>query len=54
LKAVDLVSLEYRVRLLLSEPERLESMRARARSLGRPQAAQRVLDIVLGQLDQAN
>ncbi|WP_266157103.1 MGDG synthase family glycosyltransferase [Dyella silvatica] len=54
LKAVDLVSLEYRVRLLLSEPERLESMRARARSLGRPQAAQRVLDIVLEQLDQAN
>ncbi|MFC5743354.1 MGDG synthase family glycosyltransferase [Dyella tabacisoli] len=51
LKAVDLISLEYRVRLLLAEPERLEQMRARARSLGRPQAAQHVLDIVLKQLN---
>lgn len=54
LKAVDLISLEYRVRLLLAEPERLELMRERARRLGRPQAAQRVLDIVLEKLNQAS
>ena len=51
LKAVDLISLEYRVRHLLAEPERLARMRECARRLGRPQAAQRVLDIVQAQLD---
>ena len=50
LKAVDLVSLEYRVRLLLAEPARLDQMRARASALGQPAAARRVLETVLGQL----
>jgi processive 1,2-diacylglycerol beta-glucosyltransferase len=48
LKACDAVTLEYRVGLLLAEPERLQSMRARALALGRPDAAQRVLATVLG------
>ncbi|WP_255483632.1 glycosyltransferase [Rhodanobacter sp. A1T4] len=51
LKAVDLISLEYRVRQLLAEPERLTRMRECARRLGQPQAARRVLDIVQAQLD---
>ncbi|WP_454726149.1 MULTISPECIES: MGDG synthase family glycosyltransferase [Cupriavidus] len=50
LKAVDLVSLEYRVRLLLAEPARLARMRERARALGRPAAARCVLRTVLAQL----
>lgn len=50
LKSVDLVSLEYRVRLLLAEPARLAQMRERARALGRPAAARRVLQTVLAQL----
>ena len=51
LKAVDLISLEYRVRQLIAEPERLARMRECARRLGRPQAARGVLDIVQAQLD---
>ena len=51
LKAIDLISLEYRVRQLLAEPERLTRMRECARRLGQPQAAQRVLDIVQAQLN---
>lgn len=50
LKAIDLVSLEYRVRELLAEPQRLARMREQARRLGQPQAAQRVLEIVQAQL----
>jgi processive 1,2-diacylglycerol beta-glucosyltransferase len=50
LKAVDLISLEYRVLQLLAEPERLLRMRECARRLGRPRAAQSVLDIVQAQL----
>jgi processive 1,2-diacylglycerol beta-glucosyltransferase len=52
LKAVDLISLEYRVLQLLAEPERLARMRDSARRLGRPQAAQNVLNIVKAQLDR--
>lgn len=48
LKANDAVTLEYRVRLLLNEPDRLAQMAARARAIGRPHAAQAVLDIILG------
>ncbi|MDE2085989.1 MAG: glycosyltransferase [Xanthomonadaceae bacterium] len=51
LKAIDLVSLEYRVRELLGEPQRLARMREQARRLGRPQAAQRVLGIVQADLE---
>lgn len=47
LKALDGVTLEYRVRHLLQHPAKLADMRAKARLLGRPDAAQRVLEIVL-------
>ncbi|GAB2546119.1 glycosyltransferase [Rhodanobacter koreensis] len=50
LKAIDLISLEYRVRQLLADPQRLARMRECARRLGQPQAAQRVLEIVQAQL----
>ena len=54
LKAFDSVTLEYRVQLLLREPARLAEMAARARALGRPDAARQVLDRVLGRVpDQA-
>lgn len=48
LKAVDAAALEYRVRALLQQPQRLASMRDRARRLGRPQAAAEVLRQVFG------
>ncbi|HEX8778711.1 MAG TPA: glycosyltransferase [Rhodanobacter sp.] len=54
LKAIDLVSLEYRVRELLAEPQRLTRMREQARRLGQPQAAQRVLRIVHTRLEGAS
>jgi processive 1,2-diacylglycerol beta-glucosyltransferase len=43
LKAVDAVALEYRVRALLADPQRLAHMRGNALRLGRPQAAHEVL-----------
>lgn len=46
LKAFDAVTLEYRVRYLLEHPEKLADMRAKAKALGRPLAAQQVLDTV--------
>lgn len=46
LKAFDAVTLEYRVRYLLDHPEKLADMRAKAKALGRPLAAQQVLDTV--------
>jgi processive 1,2-diacylglycerol beta-glucosyltransferase len=48
LKAFDLATLEYRIRYLLAHPTRLKDMRDKARALGRPYAAARVLDAVLG------
>jgi processive 1,2-diacylglycerol beta-glucosyltransferase len=50
LKAIDGATLEYRVRHLLAHPEKLDAMRASAWALGRPHAAQDVLDIVLDNL----
>lgn len=47
LKAFDDVTLEYRIRHLLQHPEKLADMRAKAKLLGRPDAARAVLDIVL-------
>ena len=47
LKASDGVTLEYRVRYLLQHPAKLNDMRAKASALGRPHAAQHVLDVVL-------
>ena len=49
LKACDLNAVAWRVRLLLSNPERLVSMREKARLLGRPDSARVVLNHVLGQ-----
>ena len=47
LKAFDGVTLEYRVRQLLQDPERLAGMARKARALGRPEAAEQVLARVL-------
>ena len=47
MKAFDAPSLEYRVRYLMAHPEELDRMRARARALGRPQAASAVLATIL-------
>lgn len=54
LKASDPVTLEYRVRYLLDEPELMQAMRARARALGKADAARRALNAILShQEDQA-
>lgn len=47
MKACDAVTLEYRIRLLLSDPARLAVMRTKAASLGHADAARRVLDFVM-------
>jgi len=47
LKAVDATALDYRVRELLAEPQRLQVLAQRARALGRPQAACDVLAAAL-------
>jgi len=49
LKAYDSAGLEYRVRMLLKNPDKLEEMRKKAASLGKPDAANKVLKIVLGE-----
>lgn len=53
LKAFDDVTLEYRIRHLLQHPEKLADMRAKAKLLGRPDAARAVLDIVLQEKNPA-
>jgi len=50
LKAIDTVSLEYRLHELLADTARLKRMRDCASNVGRPRAAQNVLDTVLAQL----
>jgi processive 1,2-diacylglycerol beta-glucosyltransferase len=47
LKASDPATLEYRVRYLLRDPEKLADMRIKAKALGRPGAARSVLYSVL-------
>ncbi|CAN5301632.1 glycosyltransferase [soil metagenome] len=47
LKAFDDVTLEFRIRYLLDHPARLAEMRVKAKSLGRPEAARRVVEIVV-------
>lgn len=49
--AADASALAYRVARLITEPARLEALRANARRLGRPDAARRVLETVLGGRD---
>lgn len=46
LKAVDATTLEYRVRHVLQTPDVLARMRERARALGQPEAAHRILQCV--------
>lgn len=48
LKAHDLAGVDYRVRQLLADPQRLKAMRQRALAIATPQAAQTVLQQVLG------
>jgi processive 1,2-diacylglycerol beta-glucosyltransferase len=52
LMAFDLPTLEYRIRYLLAHPAKLDDMRARAKALGRPDAACRVLDTVLERIEK--
>jgi processive 1,2-diacylglycerol beta-glucosyltransferase len=47
LKAMDDITLQYRVQYLLQNPAKLADMRDKARALGRSAAAQQVLKIVL-------
>lgn len=47
MKAVDSVTLEYRVRYLLDNPAKLADMREKARALGRADAAEAVLAVVM-------
>jgi processive 1,2-diacylglycerol beta-glucosyltransferase len=54
LKAFDLPTLEYRIRYLIAHPAKLEEMRTRARKLGRPHAALRVLDAILGKVERTH
>lgn len=49
LKAVDLPTLEYRIRYLMAHPAKLAEMAACARALGRPRAAHHVMETVLVQ-----
>jgi processive 1,2-diacylglycerol beta-glucosyltransferase len=47
LKAHDAAGLEYRVRAVLAHPERLDTMRAAAKTLGRPNAAQDIIQLIV-------
>lgn len=47
-KASDLATLEYRIRYLLSHPEKLHEMRQKAVALSRPDAALRAIDRAFG------
>jgi processive 1,2-diacylglycerol beta-glucosyltransferase len=50
MKAVDTLGLEFRIQMLLAQPQRLQRMRDKAAALGRPHAAANVLQIVLSAL----
>lgn len=52
-KAIDAVSLAWRIAELQAQPARLSSMADAARAIGRPHAAREVIDTVLKQLDGA-
>lgn len=53
MKAEDSSTLEYRVRYLLTHPDRLAGMRDRAKLLGRPDAAARALALLLQPIHDA-
>ena len=50
MKACDVNAVAWRLNLLFNEPERLDIMRVKARLLGRPDSARKVLDCVLGRI----
>ncbi|TMB66567.1 MAG: galactosyldiacylglycerol synthase [Deltaproteobacteria bacterium] len=50
LKAIDAAALEYKLRLLLEQPQRLAAMRERMRAHAKPNAVANVLDLVSGRL----
>lgn len=52
-KAIDSVSLAWRIGRLHAEPERLAAMAANARAIGRPHAARDVIATVLGHMGHA-
>src|SRR5207344_1713709 len=47
IKTNDLTTVAYKLDRLLDDPERLSGMRARARQIGRPDAAQTIVDLLL-------
>jgi len=53
LKAVDRLALEFRVRELITHPDKLKTMRTQAQGLGRPYAAQAVFACVIENLAQS-
>lgn len=54
LKAYDEMSLLYRLRQLLAQPQRLQTLRARAQAIGKPGAAQQVLKVLADYANQHN
>ena len=54
LKACDLSTLEYRIRHLLAHPDKLQDMRAKARALGKPDAARQLLDILVTRIPSSH
>lgn len=53
MKACDAAALDFRVRQLLAEPQRLAAMRAAAQAIGKPHAARDVLRVVMGATAEA-
>lgn len=49
-KAIDGATLVFRLRMLLDQPERRQQMAARARQLGRPDAARHIINTILTHL----
>jgi processive 1,2-diacylglycerol beta-glucosyltransferase len=50
IKAIDSLALEFRLRALIEQPQKLDQMREQAARLGRPHAAQYVFDCVINEL----
>ena len=52
LKAIDPITLLYRIQYLMQHPEKLRQMQAQAQALAKPNAARQVLNTVLENLNQ--
>ena len=50
IKAIDSLALEFRLRALIEQPQKLDQMREQATRLGRPHAAQHVFECVINDL----